>query len=243
MLNFVKQLKLWIAICIIGIAIISSLVRAVTPFAIYYQPELENYLSKMLNHKVIIKSMQTGWYWFTPVIRLNGVRILDGKHTIIQIKKFMLGINIINSILDWQIKPNLLYIDTFHIRLCKINNQWQVGSFAGGAVDQAALTSVNNIGLNWLLLQKKIILKQISIDLEKQDGSILPIRDLNFTIIRNHGSYRFKAKAGMQNHGLASLQLLGNVAFKPNNMRNQLQSKIYLNLKNVKLAEWRDFFY
>src|SRR3990167_5550175 len=129
-----KRFKLCIAIFIIGIAIISSLVRAITPLAIYYQVELENYLSKMFGHTIVIQSMETGWYFFTPVIRLNGVRVLDAQHTIMRINKFMLGIDIIDSMLNRQIKPKLLYLDTLHLRLCKVGHQWQLCSFSGGTI-------------------------------------------------------------------------------------------------------------
>jgi len=79
--------KIWFtfAALLIVMAVISSLVRALTPWASHYKPQLERQLSQVLGSRVTIRSLETGWYWFEPLLKLKGVDIYDKQHQ----KKFI----------------------------------------------------------------------------------------------------------------------------------------------------------
>src|SRR3989338_1322985 len=71
--------KCWIAmaVMIIVLAIISRIFSALTPWARHYKGEVESHLSAMLGKPVTIEAMQTGWYRFEPVIKLQQVIVHD----------------------------------------------------------------------------------------------------------------------------------------------------------------------
>ena len=62
-----------------------KLFRALTPWAKQYKAEVEQHLSTIFGEKVTINTMETGWYWFEPVIKLNQINISDGKQEVVKL--------------------------------------------------------------------------------------------------------------------------------------------------------------
>ena len=126
--------KLWkpLAIVIILSAIVVSLFRGLTPWAKQYKTEVEQHLSILLGQPVTIHDMETSWYWFIPVLKLNDVTIHDQQAHALQLKKLLVGINLFGSLWHWQIQPGILYIEDVKLTIHQIDDQWD-GLVAGTA--------------------------------------------------------------------------------------------------------------
>ena len=105
--------KCWMpfAIMVIIMAILFSLFRALTPWATQYKGEVEQHLSALVGQPVIISSMETSWYWFEPVLRLNQVTVSDSNDHALKLTKLLVGINLFSSLLHWHLQPGILYVD------------------------------------------------------------------------------------------------------------------------------------
>ena len=66
-----KKIGRFAAFLIISAALCSSLVRSLTPWVKQYKKEVEYHLTQRLGKPVTIRTMETGWYWFFPVLKLD----------------------------------------------------------------------------------------------------------------------------------------------------------------------------
>src|SRR3990167_8316480 len=142
--NFLKRCRFYLALVIITAALLTSLLRALTPFVVQYQFDVERYLSECLGQKVVIGSMKTGWYWFLPVIQLNDVAIKDGQHSVLDAHQLIVGINLWSSLWHWQIKPGLLYVDQVHFIVRQSGKTWRVEGLSHLQSKGSALTMSDN---------------------------------------------------------------------------------------------------
>ena len=70
--------------------------------------------------------METGWYWFEPVIKLDTVTVVSGADQVIQLKKLLVGINLFESFWHWQIQPGILYINDLNLTIRQVNHHWHI---------------------------------------------------------------------------------------------------------------------
>lgn len=241
-IKFLKRFKLFLVIVIIAAALLSSLFRALTPWATQYKPQLEQHLSHLLGEQVTINSMETGWYWFEPVIKLNHVTIVEGKQQVIQLNKLWVGINLWSSLWHWQIQPGVLYIDDVKLTVRQIDSQWQVdGLNDKGAkpvtFDKQSYTPL----LAWILTQQKIIIKRLSLDIYLQDGGLLAMRDINLLVGNKANRYRIKGTANLQQAVPTQLELLGDLNLDPYHLADA-QGQVYVSALNFQPVQWQGFF-
>lgn len=196
--TLIKKIWLVLAILIIFAALVSSIFRALTPWATEYKGEVEQRLSAMLGQPVVIKTMETGWYWFNPVIKLQSVSIQDNQNKPIFLDKILVGFNVLGSLWHWQIEPGILYIDQVHLVLRKKAGLWQLDGFsqASGQMNQIA-SSLSPQILAWLSQQDKLIVRHVSADLYQENNDALYVREMDFELARQGQQYRLRGKAGI----------------------------------------------
>jgi uncharacterized protein (TIGR02099 family) len=235
--------KCWIpfAILMISFALLISVFRAMTPWAKQYKNEVEQHLSGILGQSVKINSMETSWYWFEPVLKLNQVRVSDAQNTALNLNKMLVGINLFSSLWHWHIQPGILYVDGLQLSLRQQNDHWDVD----GLRQDSELTKVNSDtflpALVWILRQQKIVIKNLSALLHLQDGSLLPISKLNFTAVNHSGHYRLKGSAKLAQTTPTKLLLLADLTIDPTAL-SKLQGHIYLSIQRFLPAQWQGLF-
>src|SRR3990167_9227336 len=103
--KILKKIKIPVVFLIVLFAIVFSLFRALTPWAAKYKSEFESQASIRLGQPVTIQSLETSWYWFKPVLKLNDVRLHDNQNNILTLNKLLVGIDLWDSLWNWQIRP------------------------------------------------------------------------------------------------------------------------------------------
>ncbi len=231
-----------LAILIITAAVISSLFRALTPWAKQYKKEVEHHLSTLLGEPVSIHTMETGWYWFEPVIKLKQVSISDGKQKVIKLDKLLVGINIFSSLLHWQIQPGVLFLDELHLTLRQKGGRWQVDGLTGPNKSTMTLdTDTYKPILAWILAQQKIIIKNLSAQVYLQNGTLIPIREFNLTIANRSGRYRIKGKAHLAQTTRTDFQLLAEMYLDPHAF-HKTTGHAFFSVDDFLPAQWQSFF-
>lgn len=235
--KLLKKVWLGVAVLIIFAALCSSVFRSLTPLATHYKKDVEHHLTQLLGEPVSIHSMQTGWYWFHPVLQLNHITI-HGKPDAIHIKKLFVGVNLFKSLIHWRIQPGLLYIDTIHLVARKKGTQWAVDGLSINPQVHYAFVEHTQHLIAILAPQERLLIKHASIDLFTDNRHFIPIKNLNFSIV-NHGmNYKIKGTASVAAEKNAQFELLANLNFNPLNYR-QTQGHIYCSLHNVLLDQWQ----
>ncbi|QRN04320.1 TIGR02099 family protein [Legionella sp. MW5194] len=240
--NFFKRIRIFLAAFIIVAALLSSLFRALTPWATQYKSEVEQHLSTLLGEAVTIQSMETGWYWFEPVIKLNQVTVTDAHRDTIKLRQLFVGINLFSSLWHWQIQPGVLYINDVKLTARQRQDQWQIDGLTTHDRQPIHWTddSYQPI-LAWILAQQKIIINHLSLDVHLNDGTFIPARGINLVIGRSGWGYRIKAKAHLRQQVPTALQWVAYLTLDPYHL-DKTEGQVYLSLKNVVPAQWQGFF-
>ncbi len=237
--DLIKKCWVMLAIAFILFAMLFACFRALTPWAEQYKEVVETKLSRVLGQPVRISAMQTSWYWFEPVLRLEKVSITDKHKQVLKLDKLLVGINLWSSLWHWQIQPGVLIIEDVNFSLHQKGHHWEVEGLGSGSQIQVESSSYMPL-LAWLLAQQKIILKNVSILVHLQDGSLLPISDLDLTVIKKSSQYSIRGMAQFAQTTPTRLKLLANLNI-PFSDLSHASGDGYLEVKDALPAQWQGF--
>lgn len=241
-LSVLKRCWLFLAVLIIVLAIVSSCFRALTPWARQYKPELEQHLSALLGQTVRIDSMETSWYWFEPVVKLQDIRVSGTDGRIIKLDKLLLGVDLLQSLWHWHLQPGLLYIDGLTLDVKQTQGHWRINGLGQDGANTLSMKSIDSASvLAWVLAQQKILIKNVSGTISWQDGSHLSIEQLRLAVSRHAGRYRINAQASLDQTPKTSVQVMADMALDPYNW-NEAQGDAYWSIQQASLAQWQHLF-
>lgn len=236
--KWIRRGWLAFAIFLAIVALFFTIFRALTPWAKQYKGDVERHLSLLVGQPVAITSMETSWYWFEPVLKLNQITVTDHQQRVLTLDKLLVGINLFSSLWHWHIQPGILYIDNVHLNLQQHESSWEIEGFR---LDKSAINLSQDTYLpilGWLLDQQKIIVKNVSILLHLKDGTLIPLSDMNLTAFNRSGHYRLKGNARLAQTVPTTLSILADIKLHTT-QPNAPTGKVYIVAKKVLLAQWQ----
>lgn len=220
-------------------AVFSSIFRSLTPWARQYKGEVEQHISLLIGQPVTIQTMETGWYWFQPVLKLNQVTLGDDSKSIFRLNKLLVGINLVKSLWNWQIKPGILYIDDMHLTLREKQGHWTIDGISTDTLNAEDISTEKlKQTLIWLSQQERLIIRHVSAHFYFSNGSIIPVDGLNVSILNHGGHYKLKGDARLEQTNSTDFQLLGEAYFDPQHFES-FEGKFYFSAQNVLPAQWQ----
>jgi uncharacterized protein (TIGR02099 family) len=240
--KLIKRIWIAAAILIILAAVSSSIFRSLTPWAKQYKGEVEQHLTEMLGQPVTIQSMETGWYWFQPVLKLKNISIDDGKAKALRLEQLLVGINLFKSLWYWRIQPGVLYIDDIHLNFRQKTDHWEIDGISPAAVKDNEMTPerAQQI-LGWLSQQERLVIRHVSAHFHFSDGGLIPVSGLNISVINKGGRYKLRGDASLEQTDSTVFQLLGDVQFDPDHFE-YTNGQIYFSAKHIVPAQWQSLF-
>ena len=235
--------RIWItcAIFVVVFAIVVSVFRALTPWAAQYKGKLETHLTILLGAPVSIQDMKTSWYWFEPVLKLDGVLVAEQGKSLLELKELLVGIDLMRSLLHWRIQPGVLFIENGRLNLRQGETHWELeGSTPNTTIKTEASTDYDNL-LGWLLAHQKIVMKRVGVTLHWQDGRVTPIKPLTIVASNHDGHYRVKGHASLEGEQPSAVSLLADLDM-PSGFASGVRGNVYLSAERVNFSEWRAFF-
>ncbi|MDI1353076.1 MAG: hypothetical protein PSV35_09995, partial [bacterium] len=238
--KFFKKIWMALAILIILAAIFSSVFRSLTPWAKQYKGEVELHLSQLLGQPITIQSMETGWYWFHPVIKLEHLTLREGSKTL-HLEQLLIGINLFKSLLHRRLQPGILYINGMDLVLRDYKGRWQIDGLAKKDIQSEEMSPelINNI-LVLLSQQERLILRHISARFYFNNGQVIPLNDLKISLVNNGGLYKIKADARVNQKLSTQLKFLGDLYFDPDHI-NISKGHFYFSGKHIIVSQWQNF--
>jgi uncharacterized protein (TIGR02099 family) len=236
--------RLWVAcaIFVVVFAILVSVFRALTPWAAQYKEKLETRLTTLLGAPVSIQDMKTSWYWFEPVLKLDGVLVSEqgASSSLIELKELLVGIDLMRSLLHWRIQPGVLFIEDGRLNLKQGDAHWELeGSTSGKGIQAGTSTDYHDL-LAWLLAHQKIVMKRVGVTLHWQDGRVTPIKPLTIVASNHDGHYRVKGHASLEGDQPSVVSLLADLDM-PSGFASGVRGNVYLSAERVDFSEWRAF--
>lgn len=229
------------AVFLVVLAIAFTLFRALTPLAKQYQYDIQQQLSIWVGTEVTVQDIETSWYWFTPVLKLNQIAIGEGPNRL-QFRQVMVGINLFSSLWHRRVQPGVLYIDDAHVILQQQEGHWRIHGFEmpNSQPQFAAQSSVLSF-LELLLAQDKLILKHLSAELQFADGRRLALQEIHIKADHHAENYRVHAQANLRGKPDVRVTMIANLLLDGPNFY-QLSGQIYLSLSSIDLMFAQTFF-
>ena len=238
---WVKRVKISLVVLLVMVAVVVTCFRWLTPWVNQHKAEFEHQLSLLLGETVTIKTMQTSWYWFQPVLKLEEVLVYSNGQSVLQLNKLLVGVDVSRSLWHWQIQPGVLVIDDIHATVRQGHDGWHVdGVRRGHQLPNVAPSSYWPIA-RWVLAQQKIIVKNMSARVQLADGTIIPLHNFNFKAVHRDGHFRAKGQAFWGTSPVTELNLLSDVSFASNSL-TALNGQVYLALEHAQLSPWHTLF-
>lgn len=240
--KLIKKSVYVLAALLVIAAIISTLFRALTPFAARYKGKVETQLSQLVGKPVIIGNLTTSWYWFEPVLKLSKVTIKDKAFDSLNLHTLLIGINVFSSLWHWQIQPGVLYVGNVNLSLREQDGHWSLDGLNTNKGDLASLSPqlVAEI-VAWIANQNKIIIKRLSLDFYFSDGRVTKLNDVNLSLLNQGGHYQIRGRAKLLQTLPTDVQIMANIDFNPAKWR-EAQGHIYCDLSQFAITDWRRFF-
>jgi uncharacterized protein (TIGR02099 family) len=232
---------MFFAILMMTVAIMISLFRALTPLAKQYKKDVEHHLSLLMGQPVQIRSIETSWYWFQPVLRLNHVTVFDQKHHALTLEKLLVGINLFRSLWHGYIQPGILYMDDLHVTLRQVGHHWTIdGLQQDNGLTLQPLDAYRPF-FYWLFEQQKIKIRNVSAMVHLKDGSFLPFGTFQLTAMQRGGHYLLKGQAKLAQTMATELMILADFQWSTSAV-NKMNGHLYLSAHHVLPKQWQGFF-
>lgn len=235
-----KKCWMYCAVLIICMAIVFSIFRALTPWARQYKPMVEARLSEMLGQPVSVESMDTSWYWFHPVLRLNHITLTDNDSHELKVNKLLIGINLFSSLWHWSIQPGILYIDRAHFVFHQQKNGWTMDGLNASQREMNVGPDAYIPILSWLSSQTKIVLRHVSVLVTLENRTTIPLQYVNMTI-QNYGDHsRLKGSVQLNEASRTQASVFADLYMNPLAL-NKTKGQVYLSIDSLEPAEWQAF--
>lgn len=238
--HVLKKCWLFFGIFIVLIAIVFSVFRALTPWARQYKPAIEEQLTTILGQPVTIGTMQTGWYWLRPVLQLNKVALTDHQDNTLKLNKLLVGINIFSSILHWKVQPGIIYVDNSHFVLHQVKDHWALEGLNLTGQSTEFGPEVYLPLLTWLSGQEKIIVRHASLTAHFQDGTVVPLTNINVILQTQSGGYRLKGAARIARKIPTDFTMYASLQLNPFALE-ETKGQIYLAVQSLFPGQWSNF--
>lgn len=240
-IKILKKLRIPLVIMVVSFAIIFSLFRALTPWVAKYKSEFEKQASLKLGQPVKIQNLETSWYWFRPVLKLNDVKILDDRNKTLHLNKLLVGIDLWSSLWNWQIKPGILYISDVSLVVKEKDDRWEVdGLKHDKQTMQVGADNAYLPVLGWLLSQERIIVKHFCAEIYFANGDTISLQDFNFKAVNSYGTYKIYGDAKLKQKNPTSVSILAQLQINPDAL-SKVSGNIYLSLQNFLPDQWYRF--
>ncbi len=239
--RFIKRTWVFFATVVVVFAISLTVFRALTPWAAQYKETLETHLSAVLGTSVSIKEMKTSWYWFEPVLKLDGVKISEKDSAVLDVKELLVGIDLMRSFWNWRIQPGVLFIEDAELNFRERDAHWQLDGVALNADLKATPQTEYTTVLDWLLAHQKIVMKRIGVKLHWDDGRTTAIKPLSVVASNRDGHYRVKGYASLVGESPSVVSLLADMNMS-SGFSSNVRGQVYLSVEHVNFSEWHTLF-
>lgn len=238
-IKFIRKTQVPFVSLLVLFTIVFSLFRAMTPWVAGYKTQVIAQISAKIGQKVDIESLETSWYWFKPVLKLNNVKIFDVKHHKLHFDKILIGINLWGSLWHRQIEPGIVYIGHTTLDVHQQGENWFIDGLSNQSKHGAQANSKALI-LAWLLAQDSLIVKQLSANIYLTDGNKIMVRDFNFKAVNANGHYKIYGQTKLLQTQPTSLAIIADLQLDTNNLFKSSGS-VYLSLEKFLPEQWLRF--
>lgn len=167
----------------------------------HYRHDFEQFVSKLVKQPVKVGAIAVGSRGLEPVLKLQNVIISNDAKTrkILQAQELQIGIDLVGSLLQWQIKPGLLLIRGGEFTVYQDENgQIGVKGVVATTPGEDKIDSMYKELSSWLFEQSRIYLEDIVLNWRLPNGNTLKITDLSLKLDNSVLQHNLKIKGKLK---------------------------------------------
>ncbi len=215
---------------IILFAVVISTIRLMLP-TLSHQGYMQRLTSRLLNVPVRIGDVTTAWYGLQPGIYINRVQLFNAKtgQPELSVGQVNLQINLLSSLIHWQLRPSRVTIDGAHVTIEKdpVSGKFYISGLAQRKTNLQHATHLNAI-ITWLLTQSDITLTHIHLTYLNK----LQFKSITLRIRNNYFTHHIYARLALAGKRRAQLQVIAKLYDTDNTLKN-LNGNVYVAIQNV----------
>ncbi|MEH6357380.1 MAG: YhdP family protein [Pseudomonadales bacterium] len=234
--------KIWIAFVVVLmlLAVYVSIGRMVMPRLVDYQPQIEAQLSEQFGLQITAQSLLGEWQGLQPAVNLQGVTILPltsaeqentPSKSLLDVRQIVMKLDVISSLLTLQPVFSSLMLDGVKVDL----HQDEQGKWFVPGLPTSDGTSDRN-PLDWLLLQKQLLLSHIQLTLHPRNRSLKTLNIAEWGLRCGQSVCSSQGSVELMGQNDMALQFSLNIYERPRSPDFRVQG--YLASPPLSLMEW-----
>ena len=228
----------WSAGIVVLFAIAISAARLFLPQLEDHRQVLEAEASLVIGQPVTIESIKVGWHGWGPRLELHGVKLFDdsGTNALLSLAEAYIDIALPNTIYEQQLEFGDLTLVGLALNVVRRSDGEHV--IEGVNLPKQALENQTSSGLQWLLRQPRLALKESQIRWrDESSGAHLAFSQANLRIY-NQGDRHLLGGSLVLPETMGGAVTVRIDALGDIEHLDQLQVDFYLNGAQLRLAQW-----
>lgn len=198
--------KAWLLVAILTIlaALATVTARQLLPLLPQYRAEIEQVAGEALGRTIRIGSIEVGWHWLSPQVRLENVRVLQSAQgrVLLKLSTVSVGFDVLRSLIERRPVADTVLLRGVHLKLTR-ERDGRVSMSGLPLAVPSSKGAPGNLSSSWLT-GVRLELENASVLLsDTRSGADYRLRDLTFSLwvsrdgdIRMAGGARLPARLG-----------------------------------------------
>lgn len=237
-LSQIRKMVLWTSL-FFGISAIglNIALQGLMPQLANYETSIEQYLSKEMGASVDISSLSSRWRWGLPVFDVENVLIKnESGEEIAKINHISFGTSLWQSLVQWQWQPGFITLSDAALKVDETDiNAFPYMLFSLHGLKKGGDIAKSHQVLDWLLKQKNILVKNISLDVRLANHHYLPISKLNLSMVNQGHKHHIQLDFNLNQLTQSKLTLVANLQGEQS---QDLKGSIYFKGNRIVLGQW-----
>ncbi|MDR2677938.1 MAG: TIGR02099 family protein [Zoogloeaceae bacterium] len=210
-----------------------------------YTSEIEAKASQALGLPVTIGRLEARWSGWRPALTLENLRLEAPRDRAIQDDNAGLSLERVEAVLSWRSLFSFWRGEPVFSLLVLERPALRIQRAADGTIRVAGIVTAsgdgNDRGLDWLLMQRRIRIRDARIVWEDQQRSApeLTLEHVHLEFVNQGARHRFGLSARPPQSGAEQLELRGDLVGTAADAPADWRGKLYGHLARVDLAFWR----
>ncbi|MFH1334546.1 MAG: YhdP family protein [Pseudomonadota bacterium] len=224
---------------LIFLAFVVSIARGITPQLNKHKQQFAAWAGQQLNQSIKIGQMRAWFQGFSPEIVFRDVSILDRtqKTTLTHIKELQVDINVLRSILTFQLQPSQIHVVGTSLSI----HQQSDGTYQIQGFQQHIISGGednNHDFLEWIFSRKALVFSDVQIDFYGKDKSHYPLIFDSLKLVNKGKTHECTGLVRIQKFSEPTVL---NFNLSITGVVDQLKEadiSLYLSLKQIDLKDW-----
>lgn len=236
-------LTLFLAVLVVAFAILINVIRFSVPLLDNHRNFFQQWVSHIVKSPVKIGKISARWHGFSPIIDIQNTVILSrkGHGGIIRLRHFSIAIDVLESLLTWELRPADLRIDGTSLRVYqKANNEFVVPGVDAPLTADKTLAGHSDVlmpMLSWLLTQAEVSVNHVTLVWHAPGGVVIPVGNVQLKVTNHARSHVIVGVVSLSQTVPTRLRFVAHLA-NDDLEREALSGRLFVNVEHLQLRQW-----